>query len=259
MDMRMIDSHIHLDQYSFTERQKIIDYLKAIDGAAIAVSTDKASSMKNLQEATFPIYPAIGWHPEQKLMRDEEQIDFLQWASEHIDQAIAVGEVGLPQYLRREDPTLDDRPYLEFLEEWILLAKRANKPVILHAVYDDAPKVLQLLEKHSITHAHFHWFKGEEKTIERIVANDYKLSVTPEVVYRKKIQRMLRYVPLSSLMIETDGPWPFEGPFTRKMTHPSMMIKSIEALSTLYQCECEKIARVLYETTVDFYSLQNYS
>ena len=257
--MKMVDSHIHLDQYSSSARQEIIDYFKTIGGAAIAVSTDQTSSMKSLREATFPIYPAIGWHPEQKLMSEKEQADFLQWASEHIDQAIAIGEVGLPQYLRREDPTLDDQPYLEFLEGWVLVAKRAKKPIVLHAVYDDAPKVLQLLEKHSITHAHFHWFKGDEKTIERIVANDYKLSVTPEVVYREKIQRMLRHVPLSSLMIETDGPWPFEGPFTGQMTHPSMMKKSIETLSKLYRRESKEVAQLLFETTVDFYSLFRHS
>lgn len=257
--MKMIDSHIHFDQYSSSARQEIIDYFTMVGGAAIAVSTDQASSMKNLREATFPMYPAIGWHPEQVLLSDEAQGDFLQWASEHIDQAIAVGEVGLPHYLRREDPTLDDRPYLEFLEGWILLAKRAKKPIVLHAVYDDAPKVLQLLERHSITHAHFHWFKGDEKTTDRIVANNYKLSVTPEVVYRKKIQRMLQRVPLSSLMIETDGPWPFEGPFTGKMTHPSMMEKSIDTLSALYRYEQEEVAQLLFDTTVDFYSLLKHS
>ena len=32
-------------------------------------------------------------------------------------------------------------------------------------IYEDAPLVCDILEKFNIKKAHFHWFKGDEKTI----------------------------------------------------------------------------------------------
>lgn len=103
----------------------------------------------------------------------------------------------------------------------------------MHAVYDDAPMACDLLEKHSIEKVHFHWFKGDGKTIERMIANGYFISVTPDVVYEQEIQQIVNAYPLERIMIETDGPWPFEGPFKGKMTHPAMMAESVKQIAKI--------------------------
>ena len=111
---------------------------------------------------------------------------------------IAVGEVGLPYYLRKESyhPAFPIQGYLERLETFIKLAKEWDKPIVLHAVYDDAPLVCDLLEEYSITNAHFHWFKGDHKTISRMIENGYFVSVTPDVLYENEICDLVSSYPL---------------------------------------------------------------
>ena len=75
---------------------------------------------------------------------------------------IAVGEVGLPYYLHKENP-FPIEGYIQILETFITFAKSVQKPIILHAVYEDASLVCDLLEKHSMKKAHFHWFKGDHR------------------------------------------------------------------------------------------------
>ena len=107
------------------------------------------------------------------------------------------------------------------MKRFISFAKSVQKPIILHAVYEDAPLVCHLLEKHSIKKAHFHWFKGDQKTITRMIKNGYFISVTPDVCYEKEIRDLVSFYPLEQMMVETDGPWPFEGPF-QGQTHTSI-------------------------------------
>ena len=70
--------------------------------------------------------------------------------AEHADEMVAVGEVGLPYYARLEAESegrpWDNRPYAYLLEQFIAFAKKHHKPVILHAVYEDADIACDLLE-----------------------------------------------------------------------------------------------------------------
>lgn len=251
----MIDSHIHLDQYEDEEIKEIITSSPFLD-ALITVSMDLNSAKRNLAlaENYSIIHPAFGFHPEQPLPTDQELEKLIAWMTSHHDQMIAIGEVGLPYYLRQEKP-VPLQPYINVLETFIRLAKKWDKPIILHAVYDDAPLVCDLLEKHSIQKAHFHWFKGDSKTVSRLIRNDYYISVTPDIAYEEEIQRLAVVYPLSKMMVETDGPWPFEGPFQGATTQPEMIHKSIATLSTLKKMSLQTVYQQLLNNSKQFYSI----
>src|SRR5690625_1293275 len=155
----IIDAHIHLHKYSLHQMQEIIDQFHSDNLAGlIAVSDDYASAVKTLSLARQydGIYPAIGYHPEQKLPTDHELLKVFNLINEHKQNLCAIGEVGLPYYLRRKNPNIDRRSYEIILEQFIQRAAIDDKPIVLHAIYDDAPFVCHLLEKHSVKKAHFH-------------------------------------------------------------------------------------------------------
>src|SRR5690606_40734669 len=64
-----------------------------------------------------------------------------------------------------------------------------------------------LLEKYSVKKAHFHWFKGDNKTLQHMAENGYFISFTPDLMYEEEIQTIARNYPLEQVMVETDGPW----------------------------------------------------
>ncbi|CAH0344281.1 TatD family hydrolase [Bacillus sp. CECT 9360] len=255
---KMIDAHIHLDRYGAEEISGMVENLLFLE-AMVTVSFDLASSEKNLQLARKydKVKPAFGFHPEQPLPGEKQFETLLNWMSDYKDEMIAVGEVGLPYYLRKEQglSPYQSGQYLELLEQFIKLAKQWGKPVALHAVYDDAPIVCDLLEKYSLTKAHFHWFKGDSKTIDRMIGNGYFVSITPDILYEPEIQELAGSYPLGQMMIETDGPWPFEGPFKGKRTHPGMMAESVKQLAAIKKIPETDVSRILLENTKKLYRL----
>ncbi|WP_233189515.1 MULTISPECIES: TatD family hydrolase [unclassified Sporosarcina] len=258
MSRRVIDAHIHLDMYEEEERLQILGELDVNDITAIvAVSNDFASSVKQIELSKMDrrIKPAIGYHPEQALPSEMELLAILQLIDEHANYLTAIGEVGLPYYLRQQQSDLDLTLYKYVLECFVRKAAEYNLPIALHAVYEDAAIVCEMLERYSISKAQFHWFKGDDIILEQIISNGYMISVTPEVTYREKIQHLVKQVPFTQLMVETDGPWPFEYSFKDKLTHPSMMHESIHSIAKIKGVTVDEAYREIYKTTQRFFRI----
>lgn len=256
---KLFDAHIHLDQYSDIKIEEIIDGFHPLTGL-ISVSTNLESSKRNLMLAQKykKVHAAFGYHPEQPPPTAEVLEQLITWMTQNKESMVAIGEVGLPYYLRKESPSnFSLQPYIDTLDKFIQLAKEWEKPIVLHAVNEDAPTVCDLLEKHSVTKAHFHWFKGDNQTLKRMKHNGYSISVTPDVCYEKEIQDIVHEYPLELLMVETDGPWPFEGPFQKEMTHPRMIEESIQVISDIKKMPIELVYDQLLKNTLSFYSIQS--
>ncbi len=262
-DPPLIDTHIHLDSYSLSDQQSILADIRHHEvQSVISVSMHLASCMRNLELARQygpMVRPAFGYHPEQPLPSSDETEKLLDWMAEHTDEMVAVGEVGLPYYARLEAESegrpWDNRPYADLLEQFIAFAKKHHKPVVLHAVYEDADIACDLLEKYGVTRAHFHWFKGSRDTLHRMAGNGYYISFTPDILYEEEIRAMACRYPDHLVMAETDGPWPFEGPFTGQMTHPRMTASVASAWAELKGLSILEARRILYENAARLYAL----
>ena len=251
--VKWIDSHIHVDQYKDEEKSRLlkeVENSKEIKGL-IAVSMNYQSCKETLSLAkkySF-IYPAIGFHPEQQIHKEEcEQIYKL--IEQNAEEIVAIGEVGLPYYLRKEDERIAADPYIAVLKKFIELASKYNLPIVLHAVYEDADIVCDLLEKYKVSRAHFHWFKGSDETMKRMMRNGYYISITPDVLHKEKIRKIVSYYPLEYMMVETDGPWEFQEDV---ITHPRMIREVLKEISSIKNISIDKVAKTIYDNTSQFY------
>lgn len=260
---KAIDAHIHLDMYEQNTAKAIVAELVECNvDAVIAVSRhlDSCKANARLQrEAPDRVYPAYGFHPEQELPTEAELQELLSWMGENEANMIAVGEVGLPYYMRQEAEAegraFDLAPYVSLLERFVLKAVQWDKPIVLHAVYEDAEAACDLLAKYGHKRAHFHWFKGAEETVNRMIAAGYYISITPDVLYEEEIRTLVRSYPIEQMMVETDGPWPFEGPFTGEETHPRMIHAVIEQIALIKGISVVEAASILHDNTRQFYCL----
>ncbi|WP_066187243.1 TatD family hydrolase [Gracilibacillus timonensis] len=251
----MIDAHIHLDWYKEEERRRLLDSLTVDGMIAVSHNFQSCKDVWQLAQQYDVVHPAFGWHPEQPLPNKDELQNIMHWIDQHYRDMVAVGEVGLPYYTRQENPQLDLQPYQAILEAFMEKASTYQLPIVLHAVYEDADVVCDLLAKHQIKKAHFHWFKGSEATIERMIEQKYRISITPDCCYEQEIQELVKRYPLALMMAETDGPWSFEGPFQDQMTHPNMIEAVIKQIATLKQLPWEEVSEQLTRNTVEFYQL----
>lgn len=230
---KYIDAHIHVELYEESEQERLLEeaFREEVE-AVVAVSMHLASSRRTAAlAARYPgrVHPAYGFHPEQEPPSDNEREELLAWIRERhaAGEAFAIGEVGLPYYTRTEreakGEAFDETRHLELLEAFVKLAAELDLPIVLHAVYEDADKACDLLRQYGVRRAHFHWFKGSDETVRRMIEAGYFISVTPDIVYEDEIVSLATGYPLELLMAETDGPWPFEGPYAGKPTKPQMV------------------------------------
>src|SRR5690625_3075829 len=258
LNFQVIDSHIHIDQYGPHVRNKIIDELSLYNVESLIAVSNNLSSAQHVQQLAHThtvIKPAYGFHPEQPLPTEQEISGLIHFIDKFEDEMVAIGEVGLPYYKRQENPTLTIVPYIELLEEFMKQAKTYDKPIVLHAIYEDASIVCDLLEKHSIKQAHFHWFKGDNQTMERMISNGYHISITPDLFYKKRTRKLIKMYPIHLMMVETDGPWQFQGPLKNFQTHPKMLHKLISEIARIKQCSEKELYETIHQTTKKFYRL----
>ncbi|KAF0993653.1 TatD family hydrolase [Geobacillus sp. TFV-3] len=249
----MIDAHIHLDQYTDIDEQ-INRWQEAGITGVVAVSTDLRSSCRTLElKQRFPsfVYAAIGFHPEQPLPSEADWNEWTELVKQERRLLSAIGEVGLPYYSAEACAKLS--AYQERLTEIAAIAADASLPLVLHAVYDRAETTLAMLQQAGIRRAHFHWLKADPAVVKQIVECGYYISVTPEVCYRERDKQLLSLVPIEQLLLETDGPWPFAGPFAGKPTTPLWLLDSVRAAARHYGQDIEQVKTIIITNTKRLY------
>src|SRR3989338_6684180 len=133
VDVLLADSHCHLDW--FENPGKIVENaLSAGVGSILSNSTDFASIGKNLSLSSEfkQVKACLGVHPENVLSMDKSELEqALEFTSKNIQKAAAVGEVGLDfKYAATQEQRKKQE---EIFREFISIAKKAKKSVIVHA------------------------------------------------------------------------------------------------------------------------------
>ncbi|MFC4076350.1 TatD family hydrolase [Salinithrix halophila] len=258
--LELVDTHVHWDRLREKAMDEIVDRARRAGvNRVIAVATDPESCMALLQhrrryEGFLDI--AFGLHPEEGKGWDEAETIF-RLIRENRHTIVAVGEVGLPWYSlaegeRKKPPSSDAKG---ILEGFLRLAVELDLPVILHAIHGGAEWALDMLRQHEVKRAVFHWLKAPPQVTEAIVGAGYFVSVTPEVCYRKRDRECIERVPLSSLLLETDSPWPYRGPFADKPSEPAWVRRTAEAVSQIKGISLMETARQTTQNAVQLFRL----
>ena len=249
----IIDSHCHLHDPAFA------DVLAPVNPAtepnlwgAVAVGCDLATNERTLRAAADnpkAVWPALGFHPEWKLTREDLGAVEEQICASH-SRLIAIGEVGLPWYSLGGVPDAEQirREGRERLERLIDLAVRFDLPVILHAPHGAAAEALAVLKRKGVERAVFHWHKASADVTREIVDAGYVVSVTPDLVYRDRDREMVERVPLDSLLVESDAPWQYQGEFENVTSGPWLVARVAEEVAKIKRLPVDQ---AMYQLTAN--------
>ena len=252
--MPLIDTHIHLTSPRYADLPGLIARAQhAGIAGVVAAAVDEATSYQILSMCdAFPafVHGGLGVHPERPIA-DDETARVIALIRQERARLVAIAEVGLPWYTIRERP---DRETLiaagePRLQRFLQVAQELDLAVVLHAPHETAAHALSLLKAERIKRAVFHWHKASPEVTRAIVEAGYYLSVTPETCYHERDQMLVDAVPLSHLVIETDGPWPYNGEFEGRPTEPTFLGRIVDAIATIKGVAPEEVEEIVTTNT----------
>lgn len=202
----LIDVHAHLGMDVFDEdRGEVLERaLEAGVASVVTVGETLADAHKNLELAgRHPgrILPAAGLYPT---ILDLEQADLLvALIRRERDHLVAIGEVGLDHW-KVEDPA-DRELQREIFLRFVKLSEELGLPLNVHS-RSAGRATIELLLEAGASKAHLHAFDGRASSALPGVEAGYFFSVPPSVARSRQKQKLVRRLPLSCLLVETDSP-----------------------------------------------------
>jgi len=262
--MKLIDAHCHLASPHYHDVEGLIRRSrKAGIVGVIAVGSDLVSSRNVLElQEKYPdfVFAAAGIHPERASVSQKEVEAVCRLIEEEQSRLVAVGEIGLPYYSvgggEVTEGLLEERK--ELLKQFLKVARKVKLPVVLHAPHSCANLALSLLQEVGIERAMFHWHKAPQEVTQAIVQHHYFISLTPELCYRERDQEIAKQVPLSNLLLETDGPWPFKGEFEGKETEPPFIVRAAQKVAEMKGVDLEEVGKSTFENSVRLFRLHQF-
>lgn len=174
---------------------------------------DLAARHPDIVRPALGLYPVDAVLPEMLDMgveyhRDDDGAlpsgaESVQWVEDHVEQAFAVGEVGLDRYWVPSE--LWDVQEQHF-RRLIRIAMAADKPLIIHTRKAEA-RALEVLLDEGAERVVWHCFSSKVKLGRRIAAAGHWLSIPANVGKAQNFQRLVETLPRDKVLLETDCPY----------------------------------------------------
>ncbi len=247
----IIDTHTHLcDSIFDSDLSLVLERARKVGvEKIISVSETIADAEKNVALAEkFPmIFPAGGLYPTiLDLKQADEMISFIK---KNREKFIAIGEVGLDFWaVKTEDERQVQR---EIFRRFILLSNETGLPLNVHS-RSAGRHVVEMLIENNARKVQLHAFDGKASSGLPAVEAGYYFSIPPSVVRSQQKRKLVKNLPLSCLLLETDSP--VLGPEPRQRNEPRNIRFSIEAIAEIKGISKEEVIETAARNTHALYS-----
>ena len=247
---RLVDVHAHLCDAVFDHDLESVLSRASEAGvdSVITVGEDLADARKNISLAAADpmIHSAAGLYPTRlDLDQAQEMTDFIR---EHRDRLVAIGEVGL-DFWAVKDPE-GKAVQREIFNRFIELSKELSLPLNIHSRSAGRHAVKMLLERDA-SQVHLHAFDVKYGTAMPAVEAGYFFSIPPSVVRSRQKQKLVKQLPLSCLLVESDSP--VLGPTPAERNEPANIPVVVDAISSIKGVDTRKVIEAVAENTARLY------
>jgi TatD DNase family protein len=246
----LIDTHAHLcDPVFDPDRDGVLgNAARAGVSAVICVGEDLSDAEKNLElSARHPmIRPAAGLYPT--LLDLDLAARMSQFIRDHRNTFVAIGEVGLDYWMIKREP--DREIQREIFRSFIALGNELDLPLNVHSRSAGREAVSILLEC-SATRVQLHAFDGRFVTALPALEAGFFFSVPPSVVRSEQKRKLVRKLPLSSILIETDSP--VLGPVPQDRNEPANALIAVKTIAELKGLSESEVMEATAENTRQLY------
>ncbi|MCK9329112.1 MAG: TatD family hydrolase [Candidatus Cloacimonetes bacterium] len=247
--MRIFETHAHLDfdDYNKDREQVIKNCIKAGVERIINIGIDAKTTQKGIELSNkYPQFKATaGYHPSTVHEFDEALLRKLI-PNKHI---VAIGEIGLDYYRMYNNKELQQ----QIFEAQVKLAIEFNLPIVIHD-RDAHEDCYNILKKYSPKKVVFHCFSGDVTFAEKILNEDWYLSITGVVTYKNSnLSDVIKIIPKDKFFIETDSPYLTPIPYRGKRNSPEYLIYVIQKIAEILRIPPKVIAEQSFKNAEQFF------
>lgn len=254
----LIDTHCHLDMEAYSDDLEAVLSRSRRAGVSriVTVGIDRESSEKaiRLAETCDGVYATVGVHPHNvQDFSDEGDYDVLRLLCRH-EKVVAYGEIGL-DYVKDYAPIPLQK---EHFARQLSLAGEFSLPVVIHDREAHAD-ILDMLKAAAPFTAGgvMHCFSGDAEYAREVLDFGFLISIPGVVTFSKAevLQDAVRNIPLSSLILETDGPFLAPVPHRGRRNEPSYLIHTAQMVADLKGISLAEVARQTTQNAIRLFSL----
>jgi TatD DNase family protein len=256
--MMLIDSHSHLEMPEFNrDLEKVIQRAKESGvGYIFTVGTEEKDWNRVLEIANShpSIYAILGVHPHNaKEIDDHTYLTLRKLCREK--KVKAYGEIGL-DFFRNLSPK---DVQLKRFREQISLAKELGLPIVVHdrEAHKETLEILRS-EKAEECGGIIHCFSGDYEMAKECIDMGFYISIPGSITFKNAegFRKIVKRIPLESLLVETDAPFLAPVPFRGKRNEPSYIRYTAQKVAEVKKVSLEKVAEVTTENALRVYRLK---
>jgi TatD DNase family protein len=249
-ELYIIDTHAHICDSSFdADRGAVLERARQAGvSAIIAVGENISDARRNIELADqHPmIRPATGLYPT--ILDPDQAEEMCTFIRKERSRLVAIGEVGLDFWVVKEESQKELQK--EILKGFISLSKELDLPLNIHS-RSAGRHAVALLLRNGASRVQMHAFDGKASAALPAAEAGYFFSIPPSVVRSRQKQKLLKHLPLSCLLVETDSP--VLGPEPKVRNEPTNVNISIKAIAELKDIAEEAVIEAIWENTLRLY------
>jgi TatD DNase family protein len=240
----LVDTHAHLCDPVFNpDRDDVLERAqRAGVSAVLCVGEDLSDAEKNLQiAARYPMARAAAGHYPTNL--DPDLADKMRtFIRNNRNELAAIGEVGLDYWIVKGEEQRDIQR--EIFRSFIDLGRELSLPLNVHSRSAGRHAVALLLES-AAGKVQLHAFDGKASAALPAVEAGYFFSIPPSIVRSEQKRKLVRRLPLSCLLVETDSP--VLGPVPQERNEPANAIIAVKTIAEIKGVEEAEVVEAIQE------------
>jgi len=258
-----VDSHAHIDGAEFdTDRDEVIQRARDAGVSAILnIGTGDPNSgalerAVDLAEAHSDVYTAIGIHPHDARLFDDEAEQLILKLISRSSRVIAWGEIGLDFHYDNSPREVQTKVFRRQLQ----LAREANLPVIIHTreAETETIDILKSLGPTAGPPGIMHCFSGSSWLAKQAIDLGFYISFSGIVTFKNadELRATAKQLPLDRLLIETDCPFLAPVPYRGKRNEPAYVVEVARCLADLHGASLDEMGQTTAANFARMFRLQ---
>lgn len=249
----MIDTHIHLNDEAYKDNlEEIIQsaFNNGID-TMFVIGCDYQTSLKAIEIANKykNIHAIVGLHPSEVDKETDKELNWLKKLLKE-EKVIGVGEIGLDLYWTKEFKDLQ----IYYFEKQLELSLEYDLPVSIHS-RDAIELTYQILAKQNYKGV-IHCFSGSFEMANKFINKGYLLGIGGVVTFKNtNLKEVVKNIPLTSIVTETDGPYLAPVPYRGKLNKPEYIKLICEEIANLKEIELAIVEKQILENVKSVFNI----